>query len=211
MCLRCRTQHLCFSFVGPGGWVNWPAGDRRYLEVCKEVAPHDRDDDHRSSQLKGSSELVRVIAMQGQTLGYFPRDYVERHNLLHRAVGLLVTNAERHVFVHRRSPAKSVHASMLDMFVGGLVVGGEDPEAAARCVAEPPPLANPPADSALATTWEPANCYDAWRGRQLIGGGRFPSGPDRTPLVAAVTFHSGDHARDPRFASSPRLHPPKVL
>lgn len=63
----------------------------------------------------------------------YPRQVVERHNLLHAAIGCLVLDDEGRIYVHQRSPAKSVHPSRFDMYVGGLVVAGESPEEAARC------------------------------------------------------------------------------
>ena len=44
-----------------------------------------------------------------------------------------VRNERNEIYVHQRAPSKSVHPSMYDMFVGGLVVAGETPETAARC------------------------------------------------------------------------------
>ena len=80
----------------------------------------------------------------GAALGVFPRAFVERHNLLHCAVGILVRNAAGDVYVHQRAPTKSVHPSMYDMFVGGLVVAGEAVETASGPslpygLKEPPP------------------------------------------------------------------------
>jgi isopentenyldiphosphate isomerase len=73
-----------------------------------------------------------VISTKGTVLGVFQRVYVEKHNLLHRAVGLFVQNEAGEVYVHRRAPTKSMHPNMYDMFVGGLVVAGETVEQGAR-------------------------------------------------------------------------------
>lgn len=73
-----------------------------------------------------------MISTKGTVLGVFQRVYVEKHNLLHRAVGLFVQNEAGEVYVHRRAPTKSMHPNMYDMFVGGLVVAGETVEQGAR-------------------------------------------------------------------------------
>ena len=83
--------------------------------------------------------MLEVISITGTRMGIFPRQFVEQHNLLHRAVGLLVCNEQGEVYVHRRADTKSVHPSYYDMFVGGLVVAGEGLETAARCDAPYPP------------------------------------------------------------------------
>eukprot|EP00240_Pyramimonas_obovata_P005332 CAMPEP_0118924278 /NCGR_PEP_ID=MMETSP1169-20130426/2488_1 /TAXON_ID=36882 /ORGANISM="Pyramimonas obovata, Strain CCMP722" /LENGTH=412 /DNA_ID=CAMNT_0006865375 /DNA_START=115 /DNA_END=1353 /DNA_ORIENTATION=+ len=86
----------------------------------------------RANVEKGSRELLKVISINGHVLGVYPRAYVEKHNLLHRAVGVFVQNEAGEIYVHRRAPTKSVHPNMYDMFVGGLVVAGETVEQAAR-------------------------------------------------------------------------------
>jgi len=88
--------------------------------------------DARANTEKGSRELLEVISTNGDTLGVFPRAYVEKHNLLHRAVGVFVQNDSGEVYVHRRAPTKSVHPNLYDMFVGGLVVAGETVEEGAK-------------------------------------------------------------------------------
>ena len=80
---------------------------------------------------KGALEVLDAVDLAGRTLGQVRRAFVERHNLLTRAVGVLVHNAAGQVYVHRRSATKSMNPSKLDMFVGGLPLAGESLEAAA--------------------------------------------------------------------------------
>ena len=74
----------------------------------------------------------QAITAGGLGIGMYPRPFVEQYNLLHRAIGCLVTDADGRIYIHQRSPAKSVHPSMYDTYVGGLVVAGERPSEAAR-------------------------------------------------------------------------------
>lgn len=57
---------------------------------------------------------------------------MEKFNLLIPAIGVLVHNEHGQIYVHQRSPTKSMHASYYDMMVGGLPLAGESILDAAR-------------------------------------------------------------------------------
>ncbi|EKX30926.1 hypothetical protein GUITHDRAFT_149609 [Guillardia theta CCMP2712] len=82
--------------------------------------------------VKGSAEQLDVISLQGARIFTLQRRFVEKYNLLHSAVGILVHNRQGQIYVHRRSPRKSMHALHYDMFVGGLLLSGEAPMTGAR-------------------------------------------------------------------------------
>mmetsp|Transcript_10047 Transcript_10047/g.15721 ORF Transcript_10047/g.15721 Transcript_10047/m.15721 type:complete len:234 (+) Transcript_10047:1-702(+) len=104
----------------------------------------------RSASAKGASEVLDVIDLSGNKIGTYPRQTVEKYNLVHRAIGyagalascvlffklelrrVLVHNSNGHIYVHQRSPNKSMHASYYDMFVGGLLLSGETAAEGAR-------------------------------------------------------------------------------
>lgn len=72
------------------------------------------------------------MRLQGHQIAVYPRRQVEAYNLLHPAIGVLVHNSKGEIYVHQRSPNKSMHASYYDMFVGGLVLASETVPDAAR-------------------------------------------------------------------------------
>jgi len=86
----------------------------------------------RGSGDKGAGELLDVIDEDCNVLCVRSRREVETHNLLHRAVGVLVHDREGRIYVHKRSPNKSSNPSCYDMLVGGLVLSGESSIDAAR-------------------------------------------------------------------------------
>jgi len=115
----------------PTGRLSFQAGGVSLEELCKPLSAEDAQLAGRAA--RGAEEMIEVISNDGTPLGVYPRQVVERHNLLHAAIGCLVLDDEGRIYVHQRSPAKSVHPSRFDMYVGGLVVAGESPEEAARC------------------------------------------------------------------------------
>jgi len=119
------------------GSVVW--NDPEQLGFCREddglftkdIKPLLGAEDGRAGE-KGSSELLTVVSMQNQPIAVYPRRTVEEHNLLHPAIGVLVHNSKGEIYVHQRSPEKSMHGSFYDMFVGGLVLAAEAVPDAAR-------------------------------------------------------------------------------
>ena len=93
-------------------------------------------------------ELVEMVNNNGDVLGSLPRPYVHTYNILHRGIGMIVTNKSifdtnsnestlPDVYVHQRTSTKRVFPSLYDMFVGGVSTSGEDATlTAAREVAE---------------------------------------------------------------------------
>ena len=91
-------------------------------------------------------ELVDMVLNNGDVLGSLPRPYVHTYNILHRGIGMIVTNKSifdedsstlPDVYVHQRTSTKRVFPSLYDMFVGGVSSSGEDATwTAAREVAE---------------------------------------------------------------------------
>ena len=100
-----------------------------------------------------SSELVEMVDRQGRALGIVPRKLVHKHNLLHRGIGMFVSQNQPILFspthgtkgkqkqpalyVHRRTTTKRIFPDLYDMFVGGVSLAGEDATTtASREVAE---------------------------------------------------------------------------
>ncbi|KAK1742271.1 hypothetical protein QTG54_006836 [Skeletonema marinoi] len=97
-------------------------------------------------------ELVDMVNSNGEVLGSLPRPYVHTFNILHRGIGMIVTNksifdtnsndtggklSTPDVYVHQRTSTKRVFPSLYDMFVGGVSTSREDATwTAAREVAE---------------------------------------------------------------------------
>eukprot|EP00984_Skeletonema_dohrnii_P006564 scaffold2352_cov90-Skeletonema_dohrnii-CCMP3373.AAC.3 len=97
-------------------------------------------------------ELVDMVNNNGEVLGSLPRPFVHTFNILHRGIGMIVTNksifdtnsnnsggksSTPDVYVHQRTSTKRVFPSLYDMFVGGVSTSGEDATwTAAREVAE---------------------------------------------------------------------------
>ena len=85
-----------------------------------------------------------MVNNNGDVLGSLPRPYVHTYNILHRGIGMIVTNksifdtsSTPDVYVHQRTSTKRVFPSLYDMFVGGVSTSGEDSTwTAAREVAE---------------------------------------------------------------------------
>ncbi|KAL3802436.1 hypothetical protein ACHAWO_004738 [Cyclotella atomus] len=89
-------------------------------------------------------ELVDAVNQQGEILGSLPRPFVHKWNILHRGIGMIVSQdasildgGNPNVYVHQRTDTKRIFPSLYDMFVGGVSCRGESPEVtAAREVAE---------------------------------------------------------------------------
>jgi 8-oxo-dGTP pyrophosphatase MutT (NUDIX family) len=88
------------------------------------------------------SEIVEMVDSTGQPLGCVPRKLVHRHNLLHRGIGMFVTDnrpvvcnndyRQPALYCHRRTDTKKIFPSLYDMFVGGVSLVGEESTTTAR-------------------------------------------------------------------------------
>lgn len=89
-------------------------------------------------------ELSDMVNHRGEILGSLPRPFVHTWNILHRGIGMIVSQDvnmldgdKPNVYVHQRTDTKRIFPSLYDMFVGGVSCRGESPEVtAAREVAE---------------------------------------------------------------------------
>jgi isopentenyldiphosphate isomerase len=79
-----------------------------------------------------TQELVSVVDREGTVLRAERRSVVRRDNLLHTATAVLVRNAERAIYVHRRSDTKDWAPGQHDAAAGGVIRFGEQPEPSAR-------------------------------------------------------------------------------
>lgn len=78
------------------------------------------------------SELVDIVDDADRVLRQATRAEMRRHNLLHRAVYVLVVSSRGELFVHRRTESKDVFPGHWDLTVGGVVAAGEDYRRAAE-------------------------------------------------------------------------------
>ncbi|MFD4293181.1 NUDIX domain-containing protein [Rhodococcus sp. NPDC058505] len=77
-------------------------------------------------------EVVAVYDKAGLVIGSAPRSRVYAEGLWHASAGVLLRSTDgRQLYVHRRSPDKSVFAGMHDCLAGGVVDPGETPAATA--------------------------------------------------------------------------------
>lgn len=84
-------------------------------------------------------ELVALYAegdLGGRVTGAAPRSLVRARNLPHAATAVLLRDGGGRVYVHRRTDTKDVYPGMHDVWAGGVVLAGEDPDAAARELTE---------------------------------------------------------------------------
>ncbi|CAN0043267.1 unnamed protein product [Discosporangium mesarthrocarpum] len=94
------------------GWIMGPS------------APNEgsRTGDGQSGQ---GVEMVDWVSTDGDVVCSIPRHLVHAHNVLHRGVGILVTNDKGAIYCHQRSASKRVFPSLYDMFIGGVSASGE--------------------------------------------------------------------------------------
>jgi 8-oxo-dGTP pyrophosphatase MutT (NUDIX family) len=76
-------------------------------------------------------ETVALVDRDGAVVGSAPRSRMRRENLLHAATAVVVRDPGGRVYVHRRSPDKDWWPSAHDAASGGVLLAGEEPEAAA--------------------------------------------------------------------------------
>jgi 8-oxo-dGTP pyrophosphatase MutT (NUDIX family) len=67
----------------------------------------------------------------GRAVGTAPRVRVRRENLPHAATVVVVRRPSGEVLVHRRADTKDVYPGLRDCSFGGVVLAGEEPDAAA--------------------------------------------------------------------------------
>eukprot|EP00978_Attheya_sp_CCMP212_P022922 scaffold69310_cov48-Attheya_sp.AAC.6 len=93
--------------------------------------------------IENGVEMVDMVDANGASLGVVPRPLVHKFNLLHRGIGILVSEnvhidqntpdlGSTRVYVHRRTDTKRIFPSMYDMFVGGVSTAGEDAKLTAQ-------------------------------------------------------------------------------
>ena len=76
-------------------------------------------------------EIVAIYDATGRPSGSAPRARIRRENLPHAATCVVVRRSSGEVLVHRRSDAKDVYPGLRDCSFGGVVLAGEEPDAAA--------------------------------------------------------------------------------
>jgi isopentenyl-diphosphate delta-isomerase len=77
-------------------------------------------------------ELFDVVDANDQVVSQAPRREVHAKNLLHRAVHVIIHDANGHLFLQRRSPTKDTFPNCWDNSCTGHVDAGEDYLTAAR-------------------------------------------------------------------------------
>lgn len=79
-------------------------------------------------------EIVALYAQDevpGRVVGTAPRSRMRAENLPHAAVKILVRDADGRVYVHRRTETKDLFPGLDDLWVGGVITTGEEPDSAA--------------------------------------------------------------------------------
>ncbi len=67
----------------------------------------------------------------GRVTGHAPRSRVRADNLPHAATAVAVRDAHGRIYVHRRTDTKDLFPGAHDVWAGGVVGAGEDPDDAA--------------------------------------------------------------------------------
>lgn len=70
--------------------------------------------------------------LAGRVVGVAPRSEVRARNLPHAATAVLLFDGRGRVYVHRRTDTKDVYPGLHDVWAGGVVLAGEDPDRAAE-------------------------------------------------------------------------------
>lgn len=77
-------------------------------------------------------EIVALFDAAGHVVGTAPRSRVYAEGLWHASAGVLLRSLDgERIYVHRRSPAKTVFAGMYDCLAGGVMDPGETPDVTA--------------------------------------------------------------------------------
>jgi len=83
----------------------------------------------------GVDELVALYAegdLTGRVVGAAPRSEVRARNLPHAATAVLLPDGAGRVYVHRRTQTKDIYPGCHDVWAGGVVLAGEEPDQAAQ-------------------------------------------------------------------------------
>lgn len=78
-----------------------------------------------------TNELLTVVDQLDQNVESLPRNIVHSRGLIHRAVHILVFNAEGHLFLQKRSMKKDSNQGLWDTSAAGHVDAGEEYEQSA--------------------------------------------------------------------------------
>ena len=78
-----------------------------------------------------AEELVAIVDRDNRPLGAVTRRIMRQQRLIHRATYILVLNSEGSLFIQKRSQSKDIYPGFWDIAAGGVVLAGEDYEAAA--------------------------------------------------------------------------------
>ncbi len=78
-----------------------------------------------------TEELVALVDVHGTVVGSAPRSVVRRDNLRHAATAVLVRDAARRIYLHRRTDTKDWAPGHWDAAAGGVIAAGEEPHASA--------------------------------------------------------------------------------
>ena len=75
-----------------------------------------------------NDEPVDWLSEDSTCLCSLPRSIIHRYNLMHQGIGVMLLNAQRNqLYMHKRSATKRLFPSMLDMFIGGVILSCEKP------------------------------------------------------------------------------------
>ncbi|EXU62125.1 MULTISPECIES: NUDIX domain-containing protein [unclassified Streptomyces] len=80
-------------------------------------------------------EIVALYAqdeLPGRVVGSAPRSRMRARNLSHAAAKTLVRDVSGQVYVHRRTDTKDLYPGLYDVWVGGVIAAGEEPDNAAE-------------------------------------------------------------------------------
>lgn len=77
-------------------------------------------------------ELVTIVDENDCEIGVAPRSEMRAKRLIHRASYILVFNANKELFVQKRTMTKDVYPGYYDIAAGGVVVAGEGYEESAQ-------------------------------------------------------------------------------
>lgn len=78
------------------------------------------------------NEIVAIVDTNDRVIGQAPRREMRRHQLIHRATYILVTNHQGQIFVQKRSATKDIYPEFYDIAAGGVVLSGETYEESAQ-------------------------------------------------------------------------------
>ncbi|WP_040164332.1 NUDIX domain-containing protein [Microbacterium gorillae] len=76
-------------------------------------------------------EIVALYDENGHPHGSVRRSVMRRHNLRHGATACVLFDPAGRVYVHQRTATKDLYPSRWDFAAGGVLLDGEDPDAAA--------------------------------------------------------------------------------